>query len=104
MEDDETSLKKTIQISFHLLNPHQQQALEILPVFPGSFDDLNAAEAVISSAIKTTKLIYSSPVWYKVNHNNREILTIFWSEVFVDVKLHVCLLFKTSVSAQFLWW
>ena len=54
MEDDEMSLKKTIQTSFDLLNPQEQKALAILSVFPGSFDS-TAAEAVISAATETSK-------------------------------------------------
>ncbi|XP_068747837.1 uncharacterized protein [Montipora capricornis] len=55
MEDDEMSLKKTIQTSFDLLNPQEQKALAILSVFPGSFDS-NAAEAVITAATETSKV------------------------------------------------
>ena len=54
MENDEMSLKKTIQTSFDLLNPQEQKALAILSVFPVSFDS-TAAEAVISAATETSK-------------------------------------------------
>ena len=48
LQDDEMSLRNTIETSFDLLKPKEQQALAILSMFPGSFES-DAAETVIAA-------------------------------------------------------
>ena len=122
LQDDEMSLQNTIQTSFDLLNPREQQALAILSMFPGSFE-LDAAETVIAktdssgaqpmvilqSLINRSLLEQPCSGRYQVH----QLIQVFakkigrakWPHVFVDVEKVACGHFvsRLSENAEMYW-
>ena len=118
LQDNEMSLQNTIQTSFDLLNPKEQQALAILSMFPGSFE-LDAAETVIAaktdssgaqpmvilqSLINRSLLEQPCSGRYQVH----QLIQVFakkigrakWPHVFVDLEKVACGHFVSRLSAN----
>ena len=55
LEDDQSSVEKAIETSFHLLTKVEQDAFILLPVFPGPFNS-DAAEAVMEACLNPATL------------------------------------------------
>ena len=123
LQDDEMSLQNTIQTSFDLLSPKEQQALAILSMFPGSFDS-DAAETVIAgktdssgaqpmvilrSLINRSFLEQPCSGRYQVH----QLIQVFakktgrdkWPHVFVDLEKVACGHFvsRLSKNAEMYW-
>ena len=116
LQDDEISLQNTIQTSFDLLNPKEQQALAILSMFPGSFE-LDAAETVIAAKTDSSG---AQPIMILQSLINRSLLEqpcsgkyqvhqliqVFaktigrakWPHVFVDLEKVACGHFVSRLS------
>ena len=123
LQDDEMSLENTIQTSFDLLNPKEQQALAILSMFPGSFES-DAAETVIAaktdssgaqpmvilqSLINRSLLEQPCSGRYQVH----QLIQVFakkvgqakWPDLFVDLEKVTCGHFvsRLSENAEMYW-
>ena len=123
LQDDEMSLQNTIQTSFDLLNPKEQQALAILSMFPGSFDS-DAAETVIAAKTDSSgaqpMMILQSLINRSLleqpcsgRYQVHQLIQVFakktgrdkWPQVFVDLEKMACGHFvsRLSKNAEMYW-